>query len=254
MIKIDLENHLVTHESGGQTVSHALGSPAAFALISQAWLRCGWDTKHVYTFTWLGRPIIQLPEDMLRLQEVIFSVQPDVIIETGVAHGGGLVFYASLCKMLGKGRVLGVDIEIRPANRRAIEEHFLAPYITLIQGSSIATEVLAQIHSLLKPGESVLVILDSNHSKAHVRAELEAYGPLVTPNSYLIATDGIMKDLVGAPRSMQDWATNNPFAAAREFLSSHPEFREEQPAWLFNESNGLTENITYWPGAYLKRV
>ena len=254
MIKIDLKNSKVTVEDGEGTITHGLATPEAFAIISQAWLRCGWDTKHVYTFTWLGRPVIQLPEDLLRLQEVIYAVKPDVIIETGVAHGGGLAFYATLCRAMNRGRVIGVDIEIRPHNRAAIEAHPLASAITLIEGSSIAPGTAAQVKSLIQPGEVVFVILDSNHTRQHVLAELNTYSPLVTSGSYLIVTDGIMKDLAGAPRSHPDWTENNPFAASQEFLKSHREFKAEQPRWLFNESNGLSENITYWPGAYLRRV
>src|ERR1044072_1413380 len=137
MIKIDLEQSLVWVEDDGQTTSHGLNTPEAFALLSKVWLRCGWDNKYVYSFTWMGRPIIQLPDDMIRLQEVIYSVKPDVIIETGVAHGGSLIFYASLCKAMGKGRVVGIDIEIRPHNRQAIEAHELASFVTLVEGSSI---------------------------------------------------------------------------------------------------------------------
>lgn len=252
-IKIDLENSEVIVEQIKDTVTYKLGTPEAFACISQAWLRCGWDTKYVYTFSWLGRPIIQLPEDIVRLQEVIYQVKPDVIIETGIAHGGSLIFHSSLCKAIGKGRVIGIDIEIRPHNRQAIEEHELFDYITLIEGSSISPVIVEQVKSLVHPEETVLVILDSNHSKSHVLEELNAYSRLVSPGSYIVATDGIMKDLVGAPRSSPDWEFNNPYTAAQEFMQAHPEFVLEQPKWLFNESNGLSENITYWPGAWLRR-
>ena len=155
---------------------------------------------------------------------------------------------------MNRGRVIGVDIEIRPHNRAAIEAHPLASAITLIEGSSIAPGTAAQVKSLIKPGEVVFVILDSNHTRQHVLAELNTYSPLVTSGSYLIVADGIMKDLAGAPRSHPDWTENNPFAASQEFLKSHPEFKAEQPRWLFNESNGLSETITYWPGAYLRRA
>ena len=170
----------------------------------------------------MGRPIIQLPEDVLRIQEVIYRVQPDVIIETGVAHGGSLIFYASLFKAMGRGRVIGIDIEIRPHNRRAIEAHEMKPLITLIEGSSIEPSIVEQVRALITPGETVLVLLDSNHTKAHVLAELEAYGPFVTPGSYIVATDGIMKEVAGAPRTGPDWDWNNPLDAAREFAAKHP--------------------------------
>ena len=153
-------------------------TPEAFEAVSAAWLRCGWDVKYVYGFTWMGRPVIQLPEDMIRIQEVIWRVRPDVIVETGVAHGGSLVFYASLFEAMDHGRVIGIDIEIRRHNRIAIEAHPLASRITLIQGSSAAPGTLAAVRHGIAPGESVLVVLDSNHSRAHVEAELDLYRAL----------------------------------------------------------------------------
>ncbi len=236
------------------TSTYPLNSPTGFYWASKAWLRCGWDTKHVYTFTWLGRPIIQLPEDLLRLQEVIYQLKPDVIIETGVAHGGGLVFYASLCKNLNKGKVIGIDIEIRPHNRLAIEQHELYEYITLYEGSSTSPEIIKQVKENVETDSTALVVLDSNHSKMHVLNELKAYSELVSIGSYIIATDGIMKDLATAPRSKPDWTWNNPHDAAQEFAAENKNFKIEQPHWLFNESNGLADNITYWPDAWLKRI
>lgn len=254
MIRIDMDRGEVTLEGMEGSATHPLGTPEAFAILSRVWLRSGWDAKYVYSFSWLGRPIIQLPEDMLRIQEVIYAVKPDVIIETGVAHGGSLIFYASLCKAMDRGRVIGVDIEIRPHNRRAIEAHELFGYITLVEGSSTDPAVVELVKSLVRPGEKGLVILDSNHSKEHVLAELEAYAEFVSTNSYLVATDGIMKDLAGAPRAGSDWQENNPYAAAREFVKQHPEFVAQQPRWPFNESSGLVDNVvTYWPGAWLRR-
>lgn len=230
-----------------------LYSREAFEAISRQWVRVGWNQKYQYTFSWMGRPVIQLPEDMLRMQEAIFSIQPDVIIETGVAHGGSLIFYASLCKAMGKGRVVGIDIEIRLYNRVAIEAHPQSDLITLVEGSSTAPEIVRQVKSLVKPGETVLVILDSNHTYAHVYDELEAYADLVTPGSYIVATDGIMFDLADVPRGTPGWTTDNPTFAARDYCAKHPEFVIGQPAWPFNESE-LMQNITHWPGAWLKRM
>lgn len=230
----------------------ALGSPEAFRVLSKLWLRAGWDVKYVYSFTWLGRPIIQLPEDLLRLQEVIYRLKPDVIVETGVAHGGSLIFYASLCRAMSQGRVIGVDIDIRAHNREAIESHELASYITLIEGNSIEPAVVESVKTLVKPGETVLVLLDSNHSKAHVLAELNAYASLVTADSYIVAMDGIMEDVAGAPRTQPDWEWNNPRQAALEFAAANRDFEIEEPAFLFNESQ-ITERVTYWPSAFLKR-
>lgn len=249
---IDTEARLLTREEGG-TVRHGdLYGKEAFELISREWLRVGWDQKYPYTFSWMGRPIIQLPEDIIRIQEVIYRVKPDLIIETGVAHGGSLVLYATLCKAMGKGRVIGIDIEIRPNNREAIEAHELFELITLVEGSSTAKEVVADVKGMVHPEDSVFVILDSNHTKQHVAEELEAYGELVTPGSYIVATDGIMAELQDVPRGSADWSWNHPASAAAEFAQRHPEFVLEQPSWPFNESE-LTENITFWPGAWLRR-
>lgn len=249
---IDTEERRLIREDTGKREELDLYSKEAFELLSEQWLKIGWNQKYDYTFTWMGRPIIQLPEDMIRTQEVIYQVKPDVIIETGIAHGGSLVYYATLCRAMGKGRVIGVDIEIREHNRRAIESHEMSPYLTLIEGNSIEPAVVNRVKSMIKEGESVLVILDSDHSKQHVLGELEAYHSLVSPDSYIVATDGIVRDLRDVPRGYDYWKEGNPTEAVAEFLKKHPEFILERPKWLFNESN-LTENVTHWPDAWLKR-
>lgn len=230
-----------------------LADPEAFELISQAWLRAGWDTKYVYGFSWLGRPLIQLPEDMIRIQELIYEIQPDVIVETGVAHGGSLIFYAGLCAAMGKGRVIGIDIEIRPHNREAIEAHRLSPMIQLVEGSSTTHEVVKKVRDQIGAAETVLVLLDSNHSQPHVAAELEAYGPLVSSGSYIVACDGIMQQVAGAPRTEADWSWNNPISAVQAFLANHPEFEPNEPNWPFNEGV-VRQRVSYWPQAYLRRL
>jgi len=240
-------------EDGDKTDKCDLYSKKAFELVSDQWLKMGWNEKYLYTFTWMGRPVIQLPDDLLRIQEVIVSVKPDVIIETGVAHGGSLIFYASLCKVMEKGRVIGIDIEIRPHNRTAIEAHPLKRYITLIEGSSTDTSIINRVKKMILPHETVLVILDSCHTKSHVLDELRSYCDLITPGSYIVATDGSMKDLYDVPRGKPEWKWDNPSAAALEFSKSHNEFILEQPAWQFNQSE-LEQNITHWPLAYLRRL
>lgn len=253
MIKVDIEQGTVTVEEDGLTSAHRLDTAEAFNIISGIWLRAGWDNKYVYSFTWLGRPIIQLPEDMFRLQELIYSLRPDVIVETGVAHGGSLVFYASLCKAMDRGRVIGVDIEMRPPNRAAIESHALSPLITLIEGSSIDPAIVQKVKSMIGPEERVVVLLDSCHTKNHVLAELQAYSPLVSPGSYIVAMDGIMEALVGAPRTRSDWSWNNPKQAALEFVRHDSNFAIEEPTFLFNEGS-ITERVTYWPSAFIRRL
>ena len=162
------------------------------------------------------------------------------------------MLYATLFEAMGRGRVIGIDIKIRQANRQAIETHPLARRITLLEGGSTEPEIVARARALVKPGETCLVILDSCHTKAHVRAELDAYHSLITPGSYIVATDGIMFDLDDVPRGRPEWREDNPAAAAREFAADHPEFVLGQPAWQFNEST-LSRNLTHWPHAYLRR-
>lgn len=252
-LTIDTDTQTLTLCERGETSVYSLYSDRAFELLSAEWLKVGWNQKYTYTFAWMGRPIIQLPDDLVRIQEVIYRIRPDVIIETGIAHGGSLIFYASLFKAMGTGRVVGVDIEIRPHNRRAIETHELFPLLTLIEGDSTAPEIVAQVREQIRPGETVMVVLDSCHTKAHVAKELEHYHPLVTPGSYLVATDGVMRDVADAPRAKPGWKTDNPCEAVREFLERHPEFVLEQPPWPFNEST-LRYNITHWPSAWLRRT
>lgn len=253
MITIDMENSCLYMDDGVEKNTIPLSDPKAFEILSKIWLRSGWDTKYVYTFSWLGRPIIQLPEDMLRIQEVIYSIKPDVIIETGVAHGGSLIYYSSLCQAIGKGRVIGIDIEIRPHNRQAIESHPLFSYITLHEGSSTDVKIIEQIKNEIQLGDTVLILLDSNHTKEHVLSELRAYSPLVTVGSYIVAMDGIMEEVTGAPRTQPDWTWNNPRQAALEFVKENPDFEIENPPFIFNESP-LSHQVTYWPSGYIKRV
>ena len=159
-LTIDTDNGTLT-QSGVSEQTMDLYSKDAFEILSREWVRIGWDQKYPYTFSWMGRPIIQLPEDLIRIQEVIYSVKPDVIVETGVAHGGSLIFYAGLCKAMGRGRVIGVDVEIRPHNRTAIEAHEMFDAITLIEGDSVSQEVVSQVQSKItsghEPGNTVVV-------------------------------------------------------------------------------------------------
>lgn len=230
-----------------------LYSNASFELLSDLWLKVGWNQKYPYTFTWMGRPIIQAPEDILRIQEVIYRLKPDIIIETGVAHGGSLIFYASLCKAMGVGHVIGVDIEIREHNREAIEAHELHKYITLIEGDSTAPDIVDHVHRLCARTDKVLVILDSCHSYEHVAKELMAYHDLIRPGFYIIVQDGNMSILHDVPRGTPDWEWDNPSHAALEFVKINKEFVIEELPRIFNEST-LTKNITYHTNGFLRRT
>jgi cephalosporin hydroxylase len=252
-ITVDTGTGEVRVENATGEAVYPIGTPEAFDAISRAWLRSGWDTKYVYSFTWLGRPVIQLPEDLIRIQEVIYRIKPDIIIETGVAHGGSLVFYASLLAAMGHGRVIGVDVEIRPQNRAAIETHPLSSRIKLIEGDSIRPETVDRVASEIGNPGAALVILDSKHTKDHVLSELKLYSRFVTVDSYIVAADGIMETVAGAPRTSPDWTWNNPRGAVAEFLKENQDFEISEPTWLFNEGI-VSSRVTYWPDAYLRRV
>jgi cephalosporin hydroxylase len=225
----------------------------AFDHIGKAMLRVGWDTKYVYGFTWLGRPIIQLPDDIVTLQELIFQVKPTAIVEVGVAHGGSLILYASLVKAMDwKCNIIGIDIEIRKHNRKAIEEHVLSSYITLIEGDSVSQDTVDNVASVIANEDRVLVFLDGNHDKEHVLKELELYSKFVSVGSYIVAMDGIRREVIGGLRTQEDWSWNNPANAAEEFVEKNKNFSIVNVNKLFNEGL-IGKPLTYLPSAYIRR-
>ncbi len=212
------------------------------------------DTKYTYNFTWLGRPIIQFPQDMVVLQEIIWDVKPDLIIETGIAHGGSLIFYASMltlleaCGEIDNGKVLGIDIDIREHNRKAIENHPMSKKITMYEGSSIDEKMISKVKEFAKQGAKILVCLDSNHTHDHVLQELNAYAELVSTGSYCCVLDTIIEDMPIGSFSDRPWDKgNNPKTAVHEFLKNNNNF----------EINYSIENktlITVAPDGFLKRT
>ncbi len=188
------------------------------------WARVCSENKLSYELEWLGVPIIQTPEDIALMQEVIFKVQPDVIIESGIAHGGGMIFEASLLELLGKGKVIGVDVDIREHNRKVVEAHPLAKRIEMIQGSSIAPETAAEIKKKIPAGAKVLVFLDSDHTKPHVLKELELYEQFVAPGSYIVVLDTVSSDLAKLGAAKEIYIDNGPMEAVNEFLKKNGKF------------------------------
>ena len=248
---IDTDAATLQQFAAGSQNTYPLFSKEAFELLSLQWVRVGWSLRYYHNFSWCGHPILQLPEDLLRLQEVIFQVRPKVIIETGVYQGGSLLFHATLLNTIGGGKVIGIDRTIAPQLRESIAAHPLGSMIELFEADSTSPEIVTQVQRSIPPDAPVLVILDSGHSKAHVAQELECYAPLVTPGSYIIATDGIMADLHDVPGGQPEWKSDNPQTAANEFAARHPEFQQAQPKWLFHDGP-ITENVTYWPGAWMR--
>ncbi len=226
-----------------------MGEDTKLAEMSRDWMIATIPYQYTYHFTWMGRPIIQLPQDILAVQEIIWKVKPSVIIETGVAHGGSLIFSASMLQLIGgAGKVIGIDIDIRPHNRKAIEEHPMARRIDLVQGSSIAEETLAQVKALMPKDGPVLVILDSNHTHEHVLRELEMYSPLVTEGSYLIVMDTAVEDIPKEHYPNRPWGPgDNPKTAVREFLKTSTRFEVDKPF----EDKLL---LTVAPEGYLKCI
>ena len=205
--------------------------------------------KYSYNFSWLGCPIIQFPQDIIAMQEIIWQVKPDLIIETGIAHGGGLIFYASMMELLGgNGKVLGIDIDIREHNRVEIEKHPMFKRITMIQGSSVDKSVVQQVYDFTKGKNHILVVLDSHHTHEHVLKELQLYSPLVTKGSYLIVCDTGIADLSEGSFPDRPWdKRNNPKTAVWAFLKTNNRFEIDK-----NIQNKLI--ITANPDGYLKCV
>ena len=217
--------------------------------LSRIWLREITRHKYAYNFSWMGRPIIQFPQDMLAMQEIMWNVQPDLIIETGIAHGGSLIYYASLFEMLGgDGYVLGIDIDIRSHNRAAIESHPMSKRIQMLEGSSIDTQTIDAVKAHAADKKSVLLVLDSNHTHDHVLAELEAYAPLVTKGSYAVVFDTLLEYMPDDLVSDRAWGRgNNPKTAVDAYLQSTNRFEVDADL----ESKLL---ITVAPGGYLRCI
>lgn len=206
-------------------------------------------SRYSYNFDWLGRPIIQYPQDIVAMQEIVWRVKPDLIIETGIARGGSLIFYASMLELLGgKGRVVGVDIDIRKHNREEIEKHKLIKRIFLIEGSSIDPGIVARVREIAKKHKKILVVLDSSHTHDHVLQELEAYAPLVSKGSYCVVLDTIIKDIPEKFYDQRPWnRKRNPATAVAVFLQKNKKFIVDKAI----EDKLL---ITVAPGGYLKRI
>jgi cephalosporin hydroxylase len=235
----------------------------AFKDLSRQWLQTSMDKKYVYNYDWLGRPIIQYPQDMVAIQELVWTVRPDLIIETGIAHGGSLILSASLLAMLdmcdaidsgstidprqSARKVIGIDIDIREHNRAAIEAHPMASRIQMVQGSSIAPDVVAQVRAAAQGYKKVMVFLDSMHTHDHVLGELEAYAGLVSPGSYCVVFDTFVEDMPPQFFADRPWDVgNNPKTATRQWLASHPDFSVDRSM----ESRLM---VTVAPEGFLKR-
>ena len=236
----------VTLRSGGRETTVKLYSPEGLELLSTLRLKQAAEAKLMYEPNWLGVKIIQLPEDIVAMQELLWQVKPELVVECGVAHGGSLILTASILELIGKGSVVGVDVEIRSHNRQVIEQHPLAHRISLIEGSSVAPAIVDRVRQACRGAEPVLVVLDSNHSAAHVAEEIRLYKDLVTEGSYLVVMDGAQGLVSDIPRGNPRWKADNPLIAIREFLATNDGFEPDRGFERF----GVTSN----PSGFLKRI
>ena len=232
-----------------EEAANEMARDARFQEQSRTWFESSIRHQYSYNFTWMGRPIIQYPQDIVAMQELIWKTRPDVIVETGVAHGGSLILYASLLQMLGdNGRVLGIDIDIRDHNRQAIESHPMGRYIDLLEGSSVSEEILRQVGDYVKDKRRVSVVLDSNHTHDHELQELQLYSPLVSPGCYLVVFDTIVEDLPAETSANRPWEPgNNPKTAVHEFLRNDDSFEID-----YRIQNKLM--LTVAPDGFLRKV
>ena len=226
----------------------AMGANKKLLCAANDFMRDSTKPKYSYNFSWMGRPIIQYPQDMVAMQELIWEIKPDIVVETGIAHGGSLIFYSSILELIGKGSVLGIDIDIRKHNREAIESHPMYKNISMIEGSSVSEDVLSQVRDAVAGKGTVLVVLDSNHTHEHVMKELELYSPFVTKGSYLVVFDTIVEDMPEGSFPDRPWDKgDNPKTAVWEFLKNDDNFDIDK-----NIQNKLL--ITVAPDGYLKRI
>lgn len=232
----------------------AQGADTITADLSRQWMDRANQGKYSYHFEWMGRPIIQYPQDIMAMQEIIWQVQPDLIVETGIAHGGSLIFSASMLELNAAcggpqdGHVIGLDIEIRSHNRAAVTAHPMSRRITMIEGSSIEPEIIKQVYELARDKKRILVCLDSNHTHDHVLAELEAYADLTSPGSYCVVFDTVIEDMPADSFPNRPWGKgNNPKSAIHAWLPNHPDFSVD-----LSVENKLL--VTVAPGGFLKRT
>jgi len=224
------------------------GKNAELNQVAQSFLLSTIQSGYSYNFTWMGRPIIQYPQDMVAMQEIIWNLKPDLIIETGIAHGGSLIFYASIMELIGHGEILGIDIDIRAHNKAEIESHPMKKRISMIEGSSIASETIQRVNKFAEGKQRILVTLDSNHSHDHVLSELEQYANFVSLGSYLVVFDTVVEDLPAGTFPGRPWDKgNNAKTAVSSFLQKSKDFEID---------SNITDKIlvSVAPGGYLKRI
>ena len=236
-------------EKRNKQLVQKMSKDKAVKKLSREWFDSVFEYEYSYHFTWLGRPIIQFPQDIIAIQEIIWKVKPDVIIETGIAHGGSIIFSASILELIGKGEVIGIDVDIRKHNKIEIEKHPLAKRITMIEGSSTSKTVYNKIKKMISKKQKILIFLDSNHTEKHVLKEMEIFSEFVRKGCYLVVFDTMIEDTKSKKASMdRPWGKgNNPKSAVKKFLGKNQRFKID----LDYEKKLL---ITSCPNGFLKCV
>jgi cephalosporin hydroxylase len=243
------DNEVQKFDAEKKIAIERMGADQELNILTRRWFNESCRHRYSYNFTWMGRPIIQFPQDIVAMQEIIWQVKPDLIIETGIAHGGSLIFHASMLELIGGDRqVLGIDIDIRLHNRVEIENHPMYKRISMIEGSSVDGGVIQQVYERAKGKQAILVVLDSNHAREHVLRELEIYAALVTKGSYLVVFDTVVEDMPDEFFNDRPWGKgNNPKTAVREFLKDNDRFEIDKEI-----ENKLL--ITVAPDGYLRCI
>lgn len=235
-------------EKRNRDLIKSMNSDQELKKLSRRWFDLAFSYEYSYHFTWLDRPIIQFPQDMITTQEIIWKIKPDLIIETGIARGGSIIFYASLLELIGKGTVIGIDIDIRKHNREEIERHKMYERIIMLQGSSTSKKIVNQVYKIAKNKRKVMLLLDSTHIENHVLKELELYSPLIKKGSYIVVFDTMVEDMPENSFPNKPWnKKNNPKTAVRKFLKKNDRFKIDK-----NIERKLL--ITSCPSGYLKCV
>ena len=252
IINIDTEQKKLTFKDSKKIKKkYSLFNYLSYNILKSFWEEYSWHFKYTYQFSWLGFPIIQLPDDIIQIQEFLFKEKPDFIVETGVAHGGSIIFYSSICKLLKKGKVIGIDIKIRKKNRKLLENSNLKKYFQLIESSSTSLKTILQIKNIIR-NKKTFVILDSNHTCEHVYKELKLYGDILKKGSVILITDGIVDTMKFSPRRLIYNREGGPLIALNKFLKNNNKFKRIKPTYIFNKSYKTKDlKISHFPSGWI---
>lgn len=253
-LKVNFTKNKISYILKDKKKSFNLFSENSFNIVKKFWEEYCWHFKYTYQFTWLGFPVIQLADDLIQVQELIYKEKPDFIVETGIARGGSIIFYSSICKLINHGKVIGVDIKIRKKNKELLDKSFLKNYFKLIESDSNNKKLILKLKNLLK-NKKTLVILDSNHEYEHVLKELINYGEIITKGSFILVTDGIVDTMTYSPRRKIYNKNGGPLKALKEYLNLNKKFKKMKKPIIFNNSLVKKDiRLTHFPNGLIKKI